>query len=1242
MIRKTRKIIFWIGGAILLLVVVLAAIPLWFPWVLKPLAKKQNLQYARYIREGYSRFRLESVVFNDYGVRVTAGQARFFTPPIWAWHHLRSDRLLTYAAANDWTLEVVPSTNTAGGGPISTERIAKQVGKILVGLDRWFPGVAATNGSIRIENRVLSIEGFAWKERRFLARTRVLELPAPVLIDGVINAPGPTVVHAQYAPLDLKATLEAAHSSTNFQVRGIIDFRTNQCQVSADFGGSNPLPERASFICPAFSFPAKVVSLSGYGEIQGGISLLWDRSQFAAEFRAHGDQQTNTAYPPVDVEFSAKGDLGHANVERLMVAIPGLRASLSNQISFPFSKAAPPALLGVSGDLSRQPWYPLAGLINGTAVLSAGPSTNALPHAEFDLALTNFGVAKIKIPRVRLAGTFDWPLLAIREVRVELPSNAVATATGTLDISRRTVQQGEFRFNGRVGPGLPFEGYAVSNATLIAHFQGALTDIEHSAELQFRDLQIPQLKLLNGELRSHGHGRNLELDSTVNAGRSVLRVSGSAALTGTTNNFVVSQLALTSGNDPLLALAAPVSIEFEMNPNSSNRWQLRIAPTVLRGPNREISFAADLHWPDEGRCTGLIHGLELSEFGDFVGTNWTAMRIDDLQLNSEWKRGPMRFSVLGGATIHEAPGFTAQFQIEGNSSSLVVSNLTVTSESAPVMNVQGSLPFVINPTAGTNIISSVPRQPLRLRAEMEPDPQFWRRVESLANIQVVRPHLSVDISGAWDSPTGSVHASAARISLLKTKRPIPAIEDLRLEMQIEPQRLRLEPLRFSVEQQPVELTAELPLDAQFYDSLARRKVPDFERGQARLLIEHAPLAAFRRYAPGFLIPLGTVAAEVVVRPGGHYGGYVAVQGAATQPLGEFGAVRDITGRLVLRERTVSLEKLTATIGGQPIEVAGSADLSGFEWMRGAGPVKAGSTNPIAPGALPPFSLTVKGQNVPLSRQPQVILRSDLDIKAVHTKTNQPVITGTITLQKSVFTSDIESLITGIEKPSERPPYFSIEVEPLAAFRLDCVVKGDRFLKVQTPFFHGAVSANFKLEGTLKEPLATGQATIANGQIELPFGTLDIVQGIVSLTAANPYQPEIFLTARSRRFGYDITVEVTGPASKPNIQFSSVPSLSSDQILLMLTAGQLPREEQALTPQEKAQRFALFLGERLLAKLGIGGTSDRLVIRSGEDFSESGRQTYDVEYKITKKWSVVGQYDRFNAFNLSLKRLIYSR
>jgi translocation and assembly module TamB len=121
------------------------------------------------------------------------------------------------------------------------------------------------------------------------------------------------------------------------------------------------------------------------------------------------------------------------------------------------------------------------------------------------------------------------------------------------------------------------------------------------------------------------------------------------------------------------------------------------------------------------------------------------------------------------------------------------------------------------------------------------------------------------------------------------------------------------------------------------------------------------------------------------------------------------------------------------------------------------------------------------------------------------------------------------------------------------------------------------------------------------------------------------------------------MEITGPADQPVIQFSSTPPLSSEQLVLMVTAGELPKTGYTLTPGQRAQTMALFLGKDLLSKLGFGDQSeDRLSFTSGQEFSESGKPTYNLEYKLTDRWSLVGEYDRFNAYNAGVKWKIYSK
>jgi translocation and assembly module TamB len=280
----------------------------------------------------------------------------------------------------------------------------------------------------------------------------------------------------------------------------------------------------------------------------------------------------------------------------------------------------------------------------------------------------------------------------------------------------------------------------------------------------------------------------------------------------------------------------------------------------------------------------------------------------------------------------------------------------------------------------------------------------------------------------------------------------------------------------------------------------------------------------------------------------------------------------------------------------------------------------------------------------LAREPDSIVRSDLDLAIAKTNGAPPLVSGAAHLRDSFFLSDLSALVPGgVAKPSSRPPYFSIDTPLLADWRLDTTVDGVRWLKVRTSIFDGEVSANLHLQGTLKDPIVLGGLKIDSGLVRFPFGNLQVQQGLVTLSSQDPYHPQLLVRANSKQFGYDIRMEVTGPVDSPVIQFTSNPSLSSEQILLMITAGQLPQGSYTLSPQQRAQTMALFLGRDLLSKLGLGDqTQERLTIRSGEEISEQGRPTYHVEYRFAQHWFIVGEYDRFGDYNAGFKWRVYSK
>jgi translocation and assembly module TamB len=268
----------------------------------------------------------------------------------------------------------------------------------------------------------------------------------------------------------------------------------------------------------------------------------------------------------------------------------------------------------------------------------------------------------------------------------------------------------------------------------------------------------------------------------------------------------------------------------------------------------------------------------------------------------------------------------------------------------------------------------------------------------------------------------------------------------------------------------------------------------------------------------------------------------------------------------------------------------------------------------------------------------------LDLAITQTNGASALISGTAELRNSFFLRDLHDLIPGsVSAPSKRPPYFSIDVEPLAQWRLAARVTGTRFVRIRSTLFNGEVSANLRLEGTLKEPVALGDIRIDTGLIRFPFASLDVRQGFVTLSSEDPYRPKITVSAGSKQLGYDVKMDASGYVDAPILQFSSIPPLSSEQLVLMMTAGEMPRGTISLTPAQKAQTVAVFFGRDVLTRLGVGGEGeDRLSFQSGQEVSEQGKPTYNIEYKLTKRWSLTGEYDRFNAFNAGLKWRVYSK
>jgi translocation and assembly module TamB len=492
------------------------------------------------------------------------------------------------------------------------------------------------------------------------------------------------------------------------------------------------------------------------------------------------------------------------------------------------------------------------------------------------------------------------------------------------------------------------------------------------------------------------------------------------------------------------------------------------------------------------------------------------------------------------------------------------------------------------------------------------------------------PNLTANLEGTWAAPKGQVTLQVQRIELSGIS-PLPAVENVDFLAVMDRATARVSRFNFEVGKQPVSLTGEIPLGESFWASLRnKRHLPDWHEATAHLKIQNAQLAPFTPLLPQILSAEGSASADISLERGGNLSGELSITNARTHPLESIGPVRNIQLVARLHGQEVRLENASAEIGGRRVNVDGAMEINEQLWR----------TN-----GLPPFQVHVSGTNVPLARNPSILLRADLDLRATHSGKEVPVVSGKVKLRDSLFLANLQTLVPErTASVRRRPPYFSVEAEPWAQWRLQVNVQGDGFLRVQTPLFQGKVSTVMTLGGTMKDPLALGQVKMDSGSsITFPFSSLDVKQGFISLTSEDPYRPTLFVTAEARRFGYEVKMEATGPVDQPVVKFSSIPGLSSEEIVLMLTAGQVPRGlGVTATTQQRAQGLALFVGKNLLSDFGLGGGQERLTVRSGQEISQSGRPTYDIEYKLNDRWSVIGEYDRFDQYDLNLKYKLYSK
>ena len=1201
-----RRFLKFLALFLALILLLVFTSPYWLGALLPSIGKRFGATYATYSRVGYTRFALNDVVVRRSTVTVNVARVEADTPWLWAIRHVgHDDHVIT---AGVWKVDVV-SHHTApekdeesGWVPLDERlnRIARQ-------LATWLPRAQLGAGQVNWPGGGLSLAAATWQNRTLHAqalkwRDDVADVDAAfpgekIDVTAAVTT-RPVKLHAQ---------------SENGTVAGELTLFDQRAPFTFRFERTGWSPATGKIMAENWRVPASALKLSGYTEVTGAAQATWDRGNYVVSADLHGQAEEKRGAPDLHVIARAHGDRESYAVEQLDVSGPGLQAKLSGPVQGTFHDAAagPASVFTFTANLAEIPWFKAEGRLDGEIRVEPRPS--AVPVFHFSAKADKVTYPPWNATSLTVGGQLDWPKLVIDSGEISGVDGAHVSLTGACDFRAKEILSATAV--GRVTaalvqPWLP-KTITFGSAVVALKANGPWATVAHEGTVEVEKLSIPGLVPASVNASWRGTGTALDRSEVgIRAGATEVVAVGKLTRAGVS----LSRLSWRQAGEERLALQNAAEIQWEGG--------LRVDAFNLVGRAGELRLSGN--WGDVGEVHFFARGIASEWWQDFVPPTPFAWSIDTFSLGAKWDHGPATVDTTGKLFIdlRGRERATLDLAAHADAKGVTIERLRTLEQDKEFATIQGKLPIAvwsaprphvdINRTAG-----------LAVTGHVDPNARWWTELGERTGIHLDRPDLSFKLDGTWEQPRGSANLDIAGVQIDKTvgKEPMPRIADVHVQLTADGAHIKLDPLQATIQDQPISLAATMPTDQQTWEKLRADPVRVLrDEVEISLRASDTNVAAFAPYASGVLLPQGKLDADITLSTHGVWKGFLRLRNLGTRPMGTMGPLRDISADLELQDRRVVVKRIETAVAGQAVTAEGFIEL------------------PV--GKPPQFDLSAKGENLPFVRQAGLIVRGDVNVKVATAPDGaQPTISGDVILHDSLFLSDVRALVPrgGPASPERRPPYFSIDAEPFSRWRLNLNVRGDRFLRARTTLFNGIATTKFHLVGTLGEPRALGDLRVEEGQVLFPFARFALQDATVRLSEENPYDPQLAIFGTSQRYGYDLKLELTGAASSPQLVFSSNPPLSSEQVLLLVMAGETPKNEVTYSTTQRFARLGTYFGQSLLSSLGGGGGGeDRLTISSGERVSREGRETYDVEYKLNDRWSAVGEYDEFDEYNLGLK------
>lgn len=1216
----------------------IAGAPLWFPWVARLAAARQGVTWSGHEAHGWSTLELREVTGTIGGVAFRAGVLEVPQPVAgiarWAGLLPRLDQ--PWVRLEDWSVAIPERVAEPGSrGAPSTPADVEQTVAPLLGLVARLPGpVVARRGTltalgrtVRIPEAVLDrdhVEVRGGMEDRELQMRLGWSDPAEVRVTAELT-PGDAGLEARITPTSAGWTVDATATQA-----------TNRLAARAEFGREGWWPTRGMAEGNGLRLP---LPENSPGSVWADATAEWNGVEGGVTVRLRGATRwfPEAAEVPVEGDVRAGFTRGSLTLDRMRIDSEPLQVRLREP--FAIDLKDPGRLPATALDLeARLEAFPVGGLSGSVrAAVTSLPAAASRGRVEFEVTGDDLAARGLSVPRLTASGVLEWPALRLGDVRIETADGGQLVASGLADLVAQRVGDARWSFAGPLPALATGSAIEAPEVRVEGGLDGAFTNLHHTVRLQTtRPWRLPGWHPLELGARLDVTGTRLNL-AEVRVTNAQARLS--MDLTGAWNRGAsraevrLAALEVSRATNVVMRLVEPCAASVAWPAEApeapgSGGIAVDLGPLRLEGAAGRAEVAGRVDWPRRGRATISLGdlGADLAADWRVLPVSWAGVTFRRLEVSAGWDDGPLTGEVttaiqgdlpdlgpLGIAgSMHLGPG------------GIQVPALRVDRDGQGPVTLSMDVPVVLTPATAEARWAMERDAPVRGEVRASDSAWVWAWLAEATGVRVEEPELGVDLAGTVADPrlTVTARVGPTRWTTSGGVGDRLTVDGASIQARATRREAVLETARIRVGGQDTTLKARLPLPEALWAGGGWRELLSVWRRdlEAQLVIQDADLTPLLSFWPEVMLPSGRLRADLSLA-GGKAEGWLEATNLALRPVEPMGALRDIGLRLALRGERVEIERGGATLGGQPVAVTGWLELPGGD------PAQATA------------ALRVLATNVAIVRAPNLLLRSDLDVRLARTNPAAPaVVGGEVRLRDSVIMVDVRNLIAvDLQRPERRPPYFHVDRPPLADWVLDLRVRGEQFARVLSPAFRGTISADAQLLGTLGSPRLLGEGVVDAGQVVFPFGQLQIDQARVRFTDLNPYQPTLEGRAEGMNYGYTVSLDLRGTLDDPEVRLSTVPPMSTREVVQMLTAGSLPNREYSYSSTAKVQNVGAYLASDLVSTLTGDPTEEsRLSIRSGQRISTSGRLTYGVEYRLSDHWYAVGEYDRWSQFNAGIR------